>query len=214
VIDDRENSSGLAAAVSRWWEPVCVGRLPVGHVEIGPVVLVERKTVSDFVLSLEDRRLFRQLAALSRASRRPLLIVEGEDALDAGALDPLALRGVLLTVTVGFRVPMLRTSSVADTAIHIAHIARQEARRAARRATDDSPPGRIRAAIAVLAAIPGVGDWRARRLLESFGSLRGVFEAGEEELAGTPGIGPATVESLRRTAEARPGPGSAQDSRA
>jgi len=99
-------------------------------------------------------------------------------------------------------VPMLRTSSVADTAVHIAHIARQEARRAARRGTDDAPPRRLRAAISVLAAIPGVGDWRARRLLESFGSLRAVFEADADELADIAGIGPTTVESLRRTADA------------
>ena len=74
--------------------------------------IVERKTVADLVLSLERRRLFRQLAGLGRAAARPLLIVEGEDARAAQALPVSALRGVLLTITAHLRVPILRTGSV------------------------------------------------------------------------------------------------------
>ena len=49
VVDDRERRPGLAEAIAALGRTVEVARLPVGAMEIGPRVLVERKTVSDFV---------------------------------------------------------------------------------------------------------------------------------------------------------------------
>jgi hypothetical protein len=57
-------------------------------------------------------------------------------------------------------------------------------------------PGRV--AMDVLASIPSVGDQRARRLLDAFGSVRAVAAASDDALLETPDIGPVTVRSLRR----------------
>jgi excinuclease ABC subunit C len=44
--------------------------------------------------------------------------------------------------------------------------------------------------------IPGVGASRQRRLLERFGSLRGLRDASEEEISKLPGFGPALARSV------------------
>jgi ERCC4-type nuclease len=198
VVDEREGRSGLPEAVARLWPRVFTGRLPVGDVEIGPRVIVERKTVADFVASLADERLFRQAAALTRTSYHPLLVVEGEDPVDVADLPPEALRGVLLTLLVGYRLPLLRTGSVEETALTIARIAKHEERRLARRdGAEAAGPTPARRAMEVLASIPGVGDERARRLISTFGSVAAVAGAAEEDLCEAPGIGPATARAIR-----------------
>jgi DNA excision repair protein ERCC-4 len=211
TVDDREARSGLAAAVGALWPAVYVGRLAVGDVEIGSRVVVERKTVADLVASLEDGRLFQQARALTQTAASPLLVVEGEDALDAAVLTARSLRGVLLTLVTGFRLPVLRTGSVEETAVFVAHIAEQEARRAARwtGATGERPravPRPDRTALDVLGAIPGVADTRARRLLEQFGSVGAVLGAGPRELDEVPGVGPRTAAAVRRAAASGAGP--------
>jgi Fanconi anemia group M protein len=196
TVDDRERASDLAGEVARRWRPTRVGRLPVGDVEIGSRVLVERKTVADFVISLEDGRLFRQAGALAQACERPLLVVEGEDPLDAARIDPEGLRGVLLTLLVGFRIPMLRTACVAETAESVARVARHETRRCGRR--PHAEPTKSRQALDVLASIPGVGDERARRLLDEFGSVRGVATASEEDLQRVERVGRVLARAIAR----------------
>ena len=48
----------------------------------------------------------------------------------------------------------------------------------------------------VLEEIPGVGEGRRRTLLRHFGSLRRVKEAGAEEIAAVPGMGPAQARAV------------------
>ncbi len=203
TIDDRENRSGLPAALSRLWSRVAVGRLPVGDIEIGSRILIERKTVGDFVASLADGRLYSQAYALNGACHRPLLIVEGTDATPFMDISPRSLRGAILSLAVGYRIPVLRTDDVEETAQFIAHVAEQEVRRRERSAqrTTDSPKRRPqRVAMDVLGAIPGVGDLRARRLIDRFGAVGAVLAATDAELEDVPGVGPAVARSVRRAA--------------
>lgn len=45
--------------------------------------------------------------------------------------------------------------------------------------------------------VPGVGPTRKKALLETFGSLKGIAAASDEELAAVPGIGPEVVKRVR-----------------
>jgi Fanconi anemia group M protein len=208
VLDHREVPSGLADRVASRWPSVRVGCLEVGDVRVGPRVLIERKTLSDFAASVRDGRLFRQAYALVGASSRPMLILEGTDASDLVGVSPESLRGLLLSLAIGYRVPVLRTSSVEETAEYLARIARREQRRRWK-------PGDARVvtegarALDVLAAIPGVGESRALSLLGTFGSVAGVAAAEEKALRQVEGIGRVLARALVRIlrgAEARPPP--------
>jgi excinuclease ABC subunit C len=48
--------------------------------------------------------------------------------------------------------------------------------------------GRVRATL--LTEVPGIGEGKARRLLQAFGSVTRMLQSGEEAIARTPGIGP------------------------
>jgi len=69
LVDDREGPSGLAARLAERWDDVRVARLLTGDIQVGARVLVERKTAADFLASLRDARIFRQLASLGQAAR-------------------------------------------------------------------------------------------------------------------------------------------------
>jgi len=197
VVDHRERASGLVDALQSRWPLVGVGTLDVGDVCVGARIRIERKTVHDLAASLGDGRLFRQLHALCRAVERPLLVVEGRDSWAVAGLRVASLRGLLLSVAVGYRIPMLRTLDVQETATWIALAATQEARRLARGVR----PRRV-GPTAVLAAIPGVGDHRARLLLHDLGSVEQVFRASEARLQAVEGIGSETARRIRTTGEA------------
>ena len=53
-----------------------------------------------------------------------------------------------------------------------------------------------RALVSPLDAIPGVGEMRKRALLRRFGSLRRLSAASVEDIAATPGVGPALARTI------------------
>jgi ERCC4-type nuclease len=198
VVDYRERPSGLTDAVLTRWPCTAEAKLLVGDVQIGSRVIVERKTLPDFAASLRDRRLFRQAYGLSRVASRPLMLLEGAEPAAVLGLHPTQLHGVLLTLMISFRIPVLRTSTVSESAAVIARIALHEARWMARRATE-LPVPIARQALDVLTSIPGIGDERARHLLNAYGSVAGVVAADLRELQRLAGIGPETARKLRST---------------
>jgi len=79
AVDDRERSSGVALAL--WQRPginIAIRRLKLGDYQVDDTLLVERKTLADFALSVRDCRLFTQLGRLTRQRKmRTCLILEG-----------------------------------------------------------------------------------------------------------------------------------------
>ncbi len=204
-VDANESRCGLAKLLAETWDYVSVRRLDVGDVAIGPNVLVERKTTDDFLASIGDGRLFRQARHLAAAVPRPVLIHEGDPDGMTGRMDPGAHRGVLLALAVGFRIPVLTTRDIRETATLIRHMAAQESRRAARRRRRTRigsrrprcgaklagalPPE----AIEVLLALPRVGHTRASALAAHLQSLDDLTRLGIRDLLAIPGIGPDTA---------------------
>ena len=126
--------------------------LAVGDYAVGDRV-IERKTVADLHLSLVNRRLWSQVAALRRDPRRAYVLVEGED-LDDGPVPARAVRGALLKV-LDNGIRLLRTPTPADTALWLYVLARQEQRRMENRAVALSGRRPIVASpVGLLAAIP------------------------------------------------------------
>ena len=102
AIDDRERSSGVADALSR--RPgvnLTTRRLSLGDYEVDKNLIVERKTLADFAVSVLDGRLFRQAARLARNPEvRTCLILEGTpERYPRLAISTSAFQGALITVT-------------------------------------------------------------------------------------------------------------------
>ena len=194
VVDERERVSGLPDRLTAHGLRVEVRRLDVGDVVIGDRIHVERKTVLDLLASMREGRLFDQAFRLGGCAR-PLVIIEG-DPYELVHHDLASqVRGVILSLLVGYRVPVAQTGSIDETAACLVHLALQEQRRQRRRrrrALDATQPQ----ARAILESCPEIGPARARALVEALGSVRGVALADPDTLTRIPGIGPLTAARL------------------
>ncbi len=208
ICDDRERGSEVIAQLSALPDTeVVVQRLQVGDYLIDGRVLVERKTVHDFAVSIIDGRLFQQATQLVHsASGRALILLEGEQSvLQESSVRREALQGALVTLSVLLGIPVMRARDAAETA-RILRYTTEQVRRVGfntiRRA--GYRPKRLRARqLFVLQGLPGVGPERAARLLDRCGSVAGVFAADEDTLKQVPGIGKRTAIAIHQLAHAR-----------
>ena len=203
LYDHRETPSGIPGLLTLGGLLTRAESLPVGDYVLSDRLVLERKTGADLVASIKDGRLFDQLSRMRGAFERVVLIVEGRpDRFPTeawkGALGSALRQGVAV----------LQTADIHDSAEWIARLRRQEdkpasgarGRRAQRKAHD---PDRL--AEQVAAALPGVSDVGARRLLAHFGTLGAVFAASEQELRAVAGFGPVRAAALTRLFEGRYG---------
>src|SRR5690606_10417165 len=108
TVDDREQACGLPQAIARaiGWFPN-VERLTVADVRIGEHHLVERKSAADFVASVLEGRLDRQIAPLAEAGGG-ILMLEGSLQIDAApGVDLAIIRMALISVALDWRIPVL-----------------------------------------------------------------------------------------------------------
>ena len=199
TIDDRETSSRVAEHLHELGASITLERLEFGDYAIGDRILVERKTVQDFMDTLIERDLFGQIRAMADAVPRPILIIEGEDDLySVRNIHANAIRGTLAAITVDMGVTLLRTKNADDTAEMLYVLAQREgSERGERKVHPKKSYRSIREEQEyVLAAFPNVGIRSARLLLEHFGSLKAIIDADADELASVHGIGEKTAQKI------------------
>ena len=205
TVDNRETQSRVAEYLSNLGVKITLAQLPVGDYAIGDRVLIERKTVQDFVDTLVDRDLFGQMRDLADSSIRPVLIVEGgslADLYDLRNLHPNAIRNTLASIAVDFDVSILFTKDANETAEMIHAFARRElGTEKSPRSLHKAKTGRSdKAAVEyILTAFPDIGPKAARDLLREFRSLRGIMAASKEELLAVKGVGEKTADAILQT---------------
>ena len=84
--------------------------LDTGDYLIDDKVLVERKTISDFVASLVERRLFPQTARLADSRYRSVLMIEGPRPPSMPDVHPHAVEGAIVSLAAMWRLPVLHSS--------------------------------------------------------------------------------------------------------
>ena len=199
TVDDRETSSRVVGRLYELGTAITLERLEVGDYAVGDRILVERKTVQDFMNTLVERDLFGQIKAMADAVPRPVLIIEGEDDLySVRNIHPNAIRGTLAAITVDMGVALIRTRDADDTADTLYVLAQREgSERGERKVHPKKSYRSVREEQEyALAAFPNVGLKSARLLLEHFGSLKAIVDAEPEELAAVHGIGEKTARAI------------------
>jgi DNA excision repair protein ERCC-4 len=200
TADDRERSSGIPGRLSPVKDVALeIRRLKVGDYIINGVVTVERKTALDFLVSIADGRLFRQLSRLKAEAVNPLVIIEGNPYKTDLAFDPAAIRGALISLQAVWYIPVIHSRSVGNTTDILLIIARQEAK------SDDVVPLRSgyrpkklkSKKLFFLQGLPGIGPRIAKRLLADFGTLSRIMNASTTDLCRIGGIGTEKAAKLR-----------------
>src|SRR3984893_35584 len=206
-IDTQEQRSGIPDLLAAMPQVhIEVIPLRVGDYDVGgdPCRVFERKTASDFLISLAQGRLFAQLTALRKSRFAPILLLEG-DPLCVGhsQMRPESIRGALAYITAILRVPILPSGEPAEAA----HLIYAAARHCQAGHTAHSPlargpaAGRRRATpseqqMQIVLALPGIGPITAHAICARFGSLHDLLNADATQLSAVPGVGPSRAAAL------------------
>ncbi|ELY78939.1 DEAD/DEAH box helicase [Natrinema pallidum] len=203
VADQREMDANIARDLSRREEyEISLETLDVGDYVLSDRVVVERKSVADFVDSLVggDRSVFEQVGAMARHYSRPIVVIEGEGLYEQRDVHPNAVRGALSSLAVDFGASVLRTDDEDDTTELLAVIAGREQETADREVSVHGEKGTktLREQQEyVVSSIAEIGPVTARSLLEEFGTVEAVMIATEDELQEADGVGTVTAERIR-----------------
>jgi len=184
IADFREKNSLLISdLISRNIE-VEFQQLPVADFLVGDLA-IERKTVPDFISSMLNKRLERQLEELQQYSSR-LLMLEGieEHSLYTDSLEGVnanAIRGFILSILLKYNVPILFTKNSEDSARFL-HILlkksdKEHSLRAKKKTLDSKEQLQF-----ILEGFPGIGPLTARKLLEKYKTLKNLSNAPLEDI--------------------------------
>ena len=205
VMDFREISSPVAKILASDDEILLeTSKLDLGDYSVSEDLIIERKTVSDFVNSLVDGRLFEQAISMKNLYRRSVMIVEGESLITSRNVSEEAVYGAIAAL-IGMSVVVLRTRSPEETAKVIKALARREQleRKKSISLKKRPPSSEAEELINVLTSIRGVGIEIAKAILRRLGSLERVFTADEEELMEVEGVGKVLARRIRELATRR-----------
>ena len=203
VADQRELDATIARDLStREGVETRLETLAVGDYVLSDRVVVERKTVADFLDTLTggDRSLFEQVGDAARHYDRPVVVIEGEGLYGERNVHPKAIHGALASLAVDFGASVLRTAGEDETADLLEVVAEREQATADREVSvHGEKQSRTLAEQQeyVVAAIAEVGPVTARALLEEFGGVEAVMTADEAELQAAEGVGEVTAERVR-----------------
>ncbi len=203
VADQRELDSTIARDLStREGVETRLETLAVGDYVLSDRVVVERKTVADFLDTLTggDRSLFEQVGDAARHYERPVVVIEGGGLYGERNVHPKAIHGALASLAVDFGASVLRTAGEDETADLLEVVAEREQEESGREVSvHGEKQSRTLAEQQeyVVAAIAEVGPVTARGLLEEFGSVEAVMTADEEALQEAEGVGEVTAERVR-----------------
>jgi len=185
VADYREKNSLVPSELSKLNIETEFKELKVGDFVVGEVV-IERKTVSDFISSMINRRLIKQLEELQQYENR-LLMIEGIDEQEIYSdeetkMNPNAIRGFLLSILLRYKVPVLFTKDYKDTAKFIRVIANKKessplSLNAKKKSLSPEEQKKF-----ILEGFPGIGPTTSKKLVDKFKNLKNIFNATEEEL--------------------------------
>ena len=199
IVDYREEPSGIADLLMRRGIDVSVEKIACGDYIINNRITIERKTASDFVVSIFDGRLFKQASRLKTNTKIPLFLIEGNPFRTDINIDRCAVRGAILTVQTIYYLPVVYSRAKEETVQvmrHMAHLSEKNA--------DTVPlrggyrPRKLNSRqLYLLQGLPGIGPQIAKRLLKRFGSVSKALAASVEKLNTVEGIGPVSAKKIR-----------------
>jgi DNA excision repair protein ERCC-4 len=201
IADDREHKSEVIESLMDIENvDVNIRRLSMGDYQVDDRLIVERKTLKDFAVSIIDGRLFKQMIRLANSNSKVILIIEGtaSDTTELG-MTREAMQGALITVSLILGIPVLRSKNPSETAKLIVYVGRQIESMAMGGVQRHGyrPKTKRKRQLFILQGLPGVGPERASRLLARFGSVEAAISATSSELQTVGGIGKSVADKIK-----------------
>ena len=183
IIDLHEKNSLIPSELVKMGCEIEFRDLKVGDYIVKDVV-IERKTVSDFISSMLSKRLINQLQNMQEIKNKMLIIegIENQELYNKESnLNENAVRGFLLSIILHYNVPIILTNDYEDTAKFILVLSKKQSKETSlslkRKSQDVNEQIRF-----IIESFPGVGPKSARKLLNEFKTIKNVINAEEEDL--------------------------------
>ncbi|MFZ1970783.1 MAG: ERCC4 domain-containing protein [Candidatus Nanoarchaeia archaeon] len=186
VIDYREKNSLVYSSLVSSGLNIEVKELKVADYIVNDVA-IERKTVSDFISSMLNKRLIKQLISMQQYKNR-ILLIEGIDeqelysneAQEIG-IHPNAIRGFLLSIILEYKTPIIFTKNSEDTVKFISVLLKRKKKELSLNVSRKNLDRKERMQF-ILESFYNIGPKTSKKLLEHFKTLRELFNASQEEL--------------------------------
>ncbi len=183
-IDYRERNSLVPSSLIRLGFEIEFKELKVADYILKGIA-IERKTVSDFLSSMINKRLVKQLEELQQYKKR-LLIIEGLEEQELynespEGINSNAIRGFLLSILLKYNIPIVFSKNPQDTAIYLSILSKKKQTENSFQITKRnlSPKEQMQF---VVESFKGIGPKNAKKLLEKFKTLRNIFNASQDQL--------------------------------
>lgn len=206
IIDDRELKTSIAKVLFKLGAKLDSKRLETGDFILSDRVIVERKSVKDFVDSILDSRLFKQAAGLKKEFQIPVFIIEGkEDIYSQRNVNANAIRGAIASIITDFSIPIINSQDENDTANIIYSLAKREQvdfKRSINIRGKKKPLTTKELQEFIVSGLPGVGLESSKKLLKHFKTIRNVFNSTAGELMEVENFGKAKAEEIKKVIDA------------
>jgi len=157
--------------------------LKIGDYLMGNTI-IERKTVSDFISSMLNKRLIQQLNQMQIYPQK-ILIIEGELDLNNNEtnLNSNAIRGFILSILTHHQIQIIQTQDYEDTSKYLITLAKQQLKKPVQHSFHQRIPKTIKQQKQyILESFPNIGPKKAELLLKKFKTIKTTINATEEEL--------------------------------
>ena len=214
IVDYRERSSGIVKELAKKKIDTEIKQLIMGDFVIQSkdlnnklvTVGIEKKTQSDFLNSIIDKRILQQLINLKENFDIPLLLIEGsENIYEIRNFHPNSIRGMLASIAIDYQIPIIFTKNIRDTASLIGIIAKRLERpiKNISLISKRKPLTLREQQEFIVSSLPGVGPTIAKSLLKKFGSIHDIINAKKEDLMDVDKIGKKKAEDIKTLLESQ-----------
>lgn len=212
IIDHRERSSGIRKELAKHDVETKVAALDIADYIIQTKdlnnnivnVAIERKTQNDFLNSVIDKRILRQLIQMKEHYPVQLLIIEGNKNLySLRNFHPNSIRGMLASIAIDFQTPILYTRSLKDTAALLAIISKrlEKERKYLSLLKKRKPLTLKEQQEYLIEGLPGIGPNLSKSLLKEFKNVKNIMNADELDLQKVEKIGPKKAKLIKKVLE-------------
>ncbi len=183
VVDTRESQSLISANLIEQKANISHELLEIGDYLINDTI-IERKTFQDFIASIIDKRLIEQLKEMKKYPNHFLILEGFYYNYNDFNIHANAIRGMLLSITNDFDIPIIYTENEKDTATFLILTAKRYERKKTENSLRQTKTAKTKEEQKqfIIEGFPGIGPKTAKILLKKFETLDKIFNLNENKL--------------------------------
>lgn len=180
IVDIHEKNSLVISELVHLGLEIEQKKLEVGDYVVNNII-IERKTLRDFLSSMLSKRLQYQLRNMQN-NEKSLLIIENFESEPEININPNCIKGFIMSILLEYKIPIIFTKDSKETADYLYLLAKKSKSSCKSLRIKIKNPNKKEKIQYILEGFPGVGPITAKKLMRKFGSLKNIINANEKDL--------------------------------